>query len=78
MHAYNALAHICRPATAALVVVDDGDGATGTGSIRTWSELVVRQVRATESIDMIAFASISLAPSNLDKDLKAPGRRPYW
>ena len=26
----------------------------------------------------MAFTELSLAPSNLDKDSKAPGRRPYW
>ena len=26
----------------------------------------------------MAFTKLSLAPSNLDEDSKAPGRRPYW
>ena len=50
----------------------------GTGSVCTWSKLMVWQARAIESVNLIAFASISLAPSNLNEDSKAPGRRPYW
>ena len=37
-----------------------GMAPPGTGSILTWSELMVRQAKAIESIDLIAFASISL------------------
>ena len=37
---------------------------------------MIRQARAIKSIDLIAFASISLAPSNLDEDSKAPAGRP--
>ena len=37
---------------------------------------MIRKARAIESIDSIAFASISLAPSNLDEDSKAPVRPP--
>ena len=48
----------------------------GLRSISIWSWLMVRQVGAIKSTDLIAFASISLAPSNLDKDSKVPARRP--
>ena len=37
---------------------------------------MIRQARAIKSIDLIAFASILLAPSNLDEDSKAPAGRP--
>ena len=37
---------------------------------------MVSQAGAIKSTDLIAFASISLAPSNLDEDSKAPARRP--
>ena len=37
---------------------------------------MIRQARAIKSIDLIAFASISLAPSNLDEDSNAPAGRP--
>ena len=36
-----------------------------------------RQVVTTKSIDAIAFAAISLAPSNLDADSVAPAGRPF-
>ena len=48
----------------------------GLRSISRWSWLMVRQAGAIKSTDLIAFASISLAPSNLDEDSKAPARRP--
>ena len=37
---------------------------------------MIRQTRAINSIVLIAFASISLASSNLDEDSKAPAGRP--
>ena len=39
---------------------------SGIRSINSWSWLTIRQTRAIKSIDLIAFASISLAPSYLD------------
>ena len=43
---------------------------------------MVRQVRANKAIETIAFAALSLVPSNLDTDLMTPAgrlfRRPCW
>ena len=46
------------------------------GSISTWSELMVQQVRAIKSIDLIAFASSSLALLNLVADSMTPAGWP--
>ena len=53
-----------------------GMAPPGLRSISRWSWLMVRQAGAIKSTDLIAFASISLAPSNLDEDSKAPAGRP--
>ena len=52
-----------------------GMALPGIESTSRWSWLIIRQARAIKSTYLIAFASISLVPSNLGKNSKAPAGR---
>ena len=52
-----------------------GIAPLGLRSISRFNYLMIRQATAIKSINLIAFASISLAPLNLVADSMAPARR---